>query len=376
LEDRNWKIDAVDPETGEIIPLSDRGLSLPGNMSKVGLELPENLSFADWKDIGERLSSVEQSIMWWIGDWWAYGENRKWGKGEDVAEALGINYQTARDAGWVSNKFELSRRRDNLSWSHHREVARLDPDMADTMLADAGEHNWSRNDLRRHVTQAKITAQLLAEEPSGSTCVVADLYRLAARIEAGQQPPFGAIYLDPPWRYGNQATRASTGKHYKGVIDENGKEIQPAAGMTVEEIEALPIKKLMAKDAHIHMWTTNAFQFETPRLFAAWGFEYRSTLVWVKPQMGIGNYWRNSHEYLQTGIRGDAKRFRDRSLKSWVLSNRGKHSAKPGLVRAYIERASAGPYIELFARQDVEGWAVWGNQIERSLFDKSLEESG
>lgn len=165
---------------------------------------------------------------------------------------------------------------------------------------------------------------------------------------------FGTIYADPPWLYENQSTRASTSNHY--------------SGMTVAQICELPINELAANDAHLHLWTTNAFLFECPRIVQAWGFEFRSSFVWVKTQMGIGNYWRNSHEILLTAIKGNAKRFEDHSLMSWMESKRGKHSAKPHQVREFIARASPGPYLELFGRSMEPGWTVWGNQIESDLF--------
>lgn len=177
--------------------------------------------------------------------------------------------------------------------------------------------------------------------------------RLETLIASGQK--FGCILADPPWKYGNQATRASTDNHYPT--------------MTVEEISALPVGELAADDAHLHLWVTNGFLFEAKAILDAWGFEFRSTFVWCKPQMGIGNYWRNSHEILLTAIRGDAKRFNDRSLKSWEVFDRTAHSAKPDKVHEYIERASPGPRLELFGRKMVHGWTVWGNQIERGMFD-------
>jgi len=160
---------------------------------------------------------------------------------------------------------------------------------------------------------------------------------------------FGCVYADPPWQYGNQGTRAATDNHY--------------GTMTIADLCAMPINELVADDAHLHLWTTNAFIKESFDLIEAWGVQYRSMFIWVKPQMGIGNYWRVSHEIMLLGIRGNAKRFNDRSLKSWVEASRTKHSAKPGIVRGMIERASHGPYLELFGRKLVKGWTVFGNQI-------------
>src|SRR6202030_3050025 len=89
--------------------------------------------------------------------------------------------------------------------------------------------------------------------------------------------------------------------------------------------------------------------------------------VWVKPQMGIGNYWRVSHEFMLLGIRGGLQ-FRNHSFKSWASLDRKGHSAKPEEVRRMIEKTSPGAYLELFGRNLVEGWTVWGNQIDSNDF--------
>lgn len=212
----------------------------------------------------------------------------------------------------------------------------------------------------KHVTQV-VNRRLAAaaEEPAviplhdvPSTAIACtDLANLA-----GQK--FRVIYADPPWQYGNQATRASTDNHYDT--------------MSIDDICAMPVKDLVADTAHCHLWTTNAFLQDSFRVLEAWGFEYRSVFVWVKPQMGIGNYWRVSHEFMVLGVRGEKCTFADKGLMSWGQFDRGKHSAKPEMVRQYIERAAGrqGPYLELFGRHTVPGWTVFGNQVQeaRNLF--------
>lgn len=173
--------------------------------------------------------------------------------------------------------------------------------------------------------------------------------RVVCNLDELAGESFGCIYADPPWKYGNQSTRAATDNHY--------------ATLTVDELCALPVETVASDSAHLHLWTTNAFLFDARRVIEAWGFEYRSCFVWVKPQMGIGNYWRVSHEFLLLGIRGDAKRFNNRSLKSWGEFKRGRHSSKPEEVRGFLEMASAGPYLEMFGRRGVSGWTVLGNQV-------------
>lgn len=172
--------------------------------------------------------------------------------------------------------------------------------------------------------------------------------------ETGAQ--FGCVYADPPWSYSNQATRASTDNHYHT--------------MTVDEICALPVSKVAATQSHLHLWTTNAFLFDAKRVMDAWGFQYKSVFVWCKPQMGIGNYWRVSHEFLLLGVRGSTTfPAGQKNLRSWAELSRGRHSAKPEQVRKWIEKASPGPRLELFARHQHNGWTVIGNQIERSLYE-------
>jgi N6-adenosine-specific RNA methylase IME4 len=180
-------------------------------------------------------------------------------------------------------------------------------------------------------------------------CTVDDLESLAL---AGSR--FGCIYADPPWRYGNQGTRAATGNHYNG--------------MTVDEIADLPIRDIAAENAHLHLWTTNAFLFESMQIIESWGFTYKSCFVWVKPNIGLGNYWRVAHEFMLFGVRGDCP-FKSRSERSWAEYPRTIHSAKPEEVREKIEAVSNGPFLELFGRRAIAGWTVWGNQIHRDRME-------
>lgn len=185
-----------------------------------------------------------------------------------------------------------------------------------------------------------------AIEPVEGTCET-----LQELIDAGSK--FRCVYADPPWQYGNQQTRASTDNHY--------------GTMTLDEICQEPVASVAADDAHLHLWTTNAFLFDAKRVMEAWGFEYRSCFVWVKPQMGIGNYWRVSHEFLLLGIRGKATNFLANDEKSWAECERTKHSRKPYDIRRKVERVSPGPYLEMYGREQVPGWTVYGNQIAIDL---------
>lgn len=221
-------------------------------------------------------------------------------------------------------------------------------------LSKESEGTWPSNTIRGIYVRKKMDRKRSTIETPRNfdTCTIKDLYSL---IEAGKA--FSTIYADPPWQYSNQATRASTDKHYET--------------MTPEQIAELPISQLTNDKAHLHLWTTNAFLFECPAIMEAWGFEYKGVFVWVKSQMGIGNYWRVSHEFLLLGVKGSLT-FQNREQMSWLELPRGKHSVKPEEVVDKIEKVSPGPYLELFGRRQRKGWTIWGDEIERRLFDEGI----
>lgn len=166
---------------------------------------------------------------------------------------------------------------------------------------------------------------------------------------------FATVYADPPWPYSNTAARGAAENHYPT--------------MTLDAILNEPVSSLIADAAHLHLWTTNAFLREAFDVVRAWGFRYKSCLVWVKPQIGMGNYWRVSHEFLLLGVRGSLP-FHAHTIRSWQLARRTVHSRKPFHFRGLIEQVSPGPYLELYGREEQPqtGWTVYGNQVERRLF--------
>ena len=329
--------------TGKITFSQASDLASGLHWDATGLHIPEETSFDDWQALGVKLRQMEQSVMWWIGDWLRFGE-RKYGETYTQAiEATGYSKSSLQDAKWVAGAFEPSERSEHLPWSHHAATASLPKSDRAAIMERAATEGLSVRETKALAKQEKNRVGTKHD-----TCTTDDLAKLIARGDT-----FGTIYADPPWVYDNQGTRAATGNHY--------------GGLTVEQLCELPVRDLAAKDAHLHLWTTNAFLFDCARIFDAWGFEFRSSFIWVKPQMGIGNYWRNSHEILLTAIRGDAKRFNDHSIMSWLECDRSRHSEKPFIIRDYIRRASPGPYLEMFARTPAEGWTCWGNEIERGL---------
>jgi len=190
--------------------------------------------------------------------------------------------------------------------------------------------------------------------------------RRAERIErlaatCNQSAPFpsdrryAVLYADPPW-------------HFNVYNEESG--IESAAGnhystMSLEEICALPVLSLASPDAALFMWTTVPHLRESFDVLVAWGFEYKTNIVWVKDKIGLGYFVRNQHELLLVATRGDMPSPSPANRPPSVISaSRREHSRKPDEAYALIERMYPDlPKIELFARQARPGWAAWGNEV-------------
>jgi N6-adenosine-specific RNA methylase IME4 len=330
----------------EVAPLETSALSRGGfRFTSKGLIAEGEPTFEDWKHTGRFLREAHKGIHWCIGDWLNYGE-AKWGEMyEQAIEETGFDYQTLANDKWVASKIDFSLRGENLSFKHHKAVARLDAPSQKHWLEVAEKEGLTSHSLSQRINQAKHAPHVV------DPCNTDDLKTF---VDKGIQ--FGTIYADPPWHYENQGTRGATGDHYQT--------------MKIEDIAALPVAQLAAPLSHLHLWATNAMLFDCQQIMKAWGFKYKGVYVWCKPQMGLGNYWRVSHEFLLLGVRGNCA-FLDKGQMSWGNFKRGKHSEKPGQIRAIIERVSPSPRLELFGRLPVAGWSVWGNEIAKDLLSAS-----
>lgn len=163
---------------------------------------------------------------------------------------------------------------------------------------------------------------------------------------------FEVVYVDPPWRYEHAEPTRQIENHYPT--------------MSLDELKAMRDDLPVGDAAVMFMWATSPKLAESIDLLAAWGFDYRTCLVWVKDRIGMGYYARQRHELLLVGRRGnmpvpDAEDRPD----SVITAPRGQHSEKPEVVYALLERMYPGRrYVELFARSSRDRWAAWGNQAE------------
>jgi hypothetical protein len=122
------------------------------NPTTSALPLTQDMTHDRWLDVGHDIAQAVKRSMWWLGDWWNHGD-RQWGTGPADAEAIGMAYQTCRNAGSVAARFDLYRRRDNLSFSHHAVVAAL-PELDQEHLLDRAEaEGWTREQTRTEAQQ-------------------------------------------------------------------------------------------------------------------------------------------------------------------------------------------------------------------------------
>jgi site-specific DNA-methyltransferase (adenine-specific) len=174
------------------------------------------------------------------------------------------------------------------------------------------------------------------------------------------------IYIDPPWKYNSRANnntrfRGGAGNHYNL--------------MTMEEISNLPINNLADENCALFLWVTFPMLDEQIKLFEKWKFDYKTLgFSWIKlnPKnlktfFGVGYYTKSNCEVCLLGIRGKMKPISNK-ISSVIISPRREHSRKPDEVREKIvELFGDLPRIELFARQKVNGWDSWGNEIESNI---------
>jgi N6-adenosine-specific RNA methylase IME4 len=183
---------------------------------------------------------------------------------------------------------------------------------------------------------------------------------------------FSTLLADPPWRFQN-----GTGK----VAPEH-RRLHRYVTMDLEEIMALPVEQLAGSTAHLYLWCPNALLPDGLAVMKAWGFSYKSNIVWHKVRRdggsdgrGVGFYFRNVTELILFGVRGKNARTLapGRRQVNLLATRKREHSRKPDELYEIIEACSSGPYLELFARSIRNGWTSFGDQVEHTPASHTAE---
>jgi N6-adenosine-specific RNA methylase IME4 len=184
-------------------------------------------------------------------------------------------------------------------------------------------------------------------------------------------PHFGTILADPPWQFMNRT----------GKMAPEHRRLHRYKTMKLEEICEVPVSDVAAEQSHLYLWVPNALLAEGLAVMRAWGFTYKTNIVWYKVRKdggpdgrGVGFYFRNVTELLLFGTRGRLRTLDPgRTEVNMVVSRKQDHSRKPRQVYEIVERCSPGPFLELFARDHRRGWTQWGDEIPSASNIKALK---
>lgn len=174
---------------------------------------------------------------------------------------------------------------------------------------------------------------------------------------------FHTLLADPPWQFQNRT----------GKMAPEHKRLNRYSTLQLEDIKKIPVQEALDDPAHLYLWVPNALIHEGLEVMKAWGFSYKTNLVWYKIRKdggpdgrGVGFYFRNVTELVLFGVRGKSARTLDpgRTQVNIISSRKREHSRKPDELYDVIEQCSPGPYLELFARGKRPNWHQWGNQVE------------
>ena len=296
-------------------------------MTRALVTLDKVKTFEDWIKVGEDVSFATDGLQFWIGDWLNWGKTRyERGKYEEGLKLFPqYEWNTMRAFAQVAGGVESDIRISHLPWGHHQLVAVFEPVKQAELLQVAADRGLKQSEFRRLIRDRNRTDP--PPMPAGK-------YRV--------------IYADPPWSYSNSGFKQSAESHYPT--------------MPTEEICALPVGELAGDGSVVFLWATSPLLPDAMRVLEAWGATYKAGMVWVKPSApGLGWWVRTRHEHLLIASFGGNEQ--PATMPDSVIEfPRSAHSQKPGAVYDTIEEMYPGPYVELFARNERDGWSRWGDE--------------
>lgn len=215
-------------------------------------------------------------------------------------------------------------------------------------VQDAMKIKVERPDLLEKIKEGEITIQQAKKE------ITSKQPREKLNDIPFPNDIFSVIYIDPPW----PVSETQWEKWESRIIDK-----YPI--MTIEEIKALPIKRLASENCSLFMWTTHRFLHEAFHLIEQWGFKYYCTITWDKGSGWTQDGFNKRTEFLLYAYSGKMSIKETGDAIPTIISEKKKeHSTKPEIIRELIEQKTMGNRLEMFARKQSDGWTVWGNEVE------------
>lgn len=313
-----------------------------------GLEIVRPSTEAEWETYGTILRAVDEAKQWAIGDWLVDGKRHYGDKLYDRASnLLGYEVRTLQELKQISDNIRFTERSVNLSWNHHKQVVsikRIDKDEKGKLVLSKDPDHEAMAMLLEKADKDGLSTRQLSELVSQYKRRQQDEIRLANEPER-----FALILADPAWEYDFSRS--------------NSRQIENQyLPSTLEDMKRLQVPS--AEDCVIFMWATSPKLREALELMAAWGFEYKTCMVWVKDQIGMGYYARQKHELVLIGTRGNLE-LPDPGIRpeSVFYAPRTEHSEKPDTIYEIIELMyPTYKKLEMFARKQRPGWEVWGDE--------------
>lgn len=303
-------------------------------LSKTSLSFTRDVTREEWQTVFNALNNIEGCVQFWIGDCLKYRE-QKWGMYDDIIDESGLEKETLKKYNKIASHIEEGLRRPELTFSHHEQVAFLEPDKQKEVLTKASEDHLSVRQTRELVKAIKKESEEIIELPNNK---------------------YQVIYADPAWKYNDTCEN--------GAIQSRGVDNIYKKTMSIDELCDLKVSELSQKNAVLFIWVTSPFLEDVFSVISAWGFKYKASFVWDKIKHNMGHYNSVRHELLLICTKGSCTPDNLKLYDSVQSIERGEHSAKPHEFYDIIETLYSGKKIELFARNTRPGWDSWGNEID------------
>ncbi len=271
--------------------------------------------------------------------------------GEEMAKEMGVTSRTLRRDSKIASSIPAPLRemvRGSSLENNQRELERLGrrplmEQVAAIMVTRArdaaGIKSPGVRDAIRYVTRRKN--RQLAEDAPAPRQSMSD----------GSPSGYRTIIMDPPWDGADS-----------GDVDPFAKLAPAYSTMRVEDMASLPVGDLAEPDdCHLYLWVTSRTLRHGLDLLEAWGFRHVTNLVWVKHRIGTGRYFVHQHELVLFGMKG-TRLLAETGVPDVFYGKRTSHSTKPPEFYDLVRKVSPGPRLEMFARQENQGFDSWGAQ--------------
>ena len=310
-------------------------------VSKTSLIFKRDVTKEEWQSVFDACNHIEGCIQFWVGDLLKYRE-QKWGMYDDVTELSGRDKGTLMNYKSVSDSVKPSLRHEDLTFSHHQQVAPLPPEKQREFLEKASSGKMSVRELKNEIRKEEIERKIS----------LSPIFKSKSIDINNPEYKYRVIYADPPWSYGNTMPEYFTEQadHY--------------SLMPLPEICDMPIKGISEDNAVLFIWVTSPILEEAFQVINSWGFKYKSSFIWDKVSHNMGHYNSVRHELLLIATRGSCQPDVPKLYDSVQSIERGSHSKKPEGFREIIDHIyPVGRRIELFARKINQNWDAYGNEI-------------